>query len=116
MRLSLVAMCTVNSLACSASSEPAWSPWPCVSAIRLISLVDGAGADLLDRVERGMKARMDTKRKILEALGLKPLEPTLARIAAIKDKKALAAEFGHELRADVDALNSTNFETPVEGN
>jgi DNA-binding XRE family transcriptional regulator len=26
----------------------------------------------IDRVERGEKARMDTKRKILEALGLKP--------------------------------------------
>lgn len=47
----------------------------------------------------------------IEALGLKPLRPALARIAAIKDKKALAAEFGRELRADVDALNSTNFET-----
>ncbi|WP_372786702.1 M13 family metallopeptidase [Phenylobacterium sp.] len=47
----------------------------------------------------------------ISALGLKPLQPTLARIAAIKDKKALAVEFGHELRADVDALNSTNFET-----
>jgi putative endopeptidase len=47
----------------------------------------------------------------IESLGLKPLQPTLARIAAIKDKKALAAELGRELRADVDALNSTNFET-----
>ena len=47
----------------------------------------------------------------INALGLKPLQPTLARIAAIKDKKALAAEFGRELRADVDALNSTNFDT-----
>nr|MEA2797090.1 putative endopeptidase [Phenylobacterium sp.] len=47
----------------------------------------------------------------INALGLKPLQPTLARIAAIKDKKALAAEFGRELRADVDALNSTNFAT-----
>jgi putative endopeptidase len=47
----------------------------------------------------------------IESLGLKPLRPILARIAAIKDKKALAAEFGHELRADVDALNSTNFYT-----
>ncbi len=28
----------------------------------------------IDRVERGMKARMDTKRKILEALGLKPTD------------------------------------------
>jgi predicted metalloendopeptidase len=47
----------------------------------------------------------------IEALGLAPLKPKLARIAAIKDKKALAAEFGRELRADVDALNSTNFQT-----
>jgi putative endopeptidase len=47
----------------------------------------------------------------IEALGLAPLKPKLARIAAIKDKRALAAEFGHELRADVDALNSTNFQT-----
>jgi len=48
----------------------------------------------------------------IESLGLKPLRPTLARIAAIKDKKGLASEFGRELRADVDALNSTNFDTP----
>jgi putative endopeptidase len=47
----------------------------------------------------------------IDALGLRPLQPTLVRIAAIKDKKALAAEFGRELRADVDALNSTNFDT-----
>ncbi|MDB5444541.1 MAG: Metallopeptidase [Phenylobacterium sp.] len=47
----------------------------------------------------------------IERLGLKPLEPTLARIAAIKDKPALAREFGRELRADVDALNNTNFYT-----
>jgi len=47
----------------------------------------------------------------IESLGLKPLRPTLVRISGIKDKKGLAAEFGHELRADVDALNSTNFST-----
>lgn len=28
----------------------------------------------VDRVERGMSSRMDTKRKILEALGLKPTD------------------------------------------
>ena len=28
----------------------------------------------IDRVERGMACRMDTKRKILEALGLTPLD------------------------------------------
>jgi predicted metalloendopeptidase len=47
----------------------------------------------------------------IEKAGLAPLKPRLARIAAIKDKKGLAAEFGRELRADVDALNSTNFYT-----
>ncbi|HZZ67555.1 MAG TPA: M13 family metallopeptidase [Phenylobacterium sp.] len=54
-------------------------------------------------------AYLDEKK--IEALGLKPLQPTLVRIAAVKDKTALAAEFGRELRADVDALNSTNFYT-----
>ena len=47
----------------------------------------------------------------IEKAGLAPLQPRLARIAAIKDKKGLATEFGRELRADVDALNSTNFYT-----
>src|SRR5881409_2273407 len=32
----------------------------------------GVSTLTIDRVERGEKARMDTKRKILEALGLKP--------------------------------------------
>src|SRR5262249_22354755 len=32
----------------------------------------GVSTLTLDRVERGMSCRMDTKRKILEALGLKP--------------------------------------------
>ena len=54
-------------------------------------------------------AFMDTAR--IDKLGLAPLRPTLARIAAIKDKKALAAEFGRELRADVDPINNTNFKT-----
>ena len=31
----------------------------------------------VDRVERGMNCRMDTKRKILEALGLKPSDRKL---------------------------------------
>jgi DNA-binding XRE family transcriptional regulator len=32
----------------------------------------GVSTLTIDRVERGMSCRMDTKRKILEALGLKP--------------------------------------------
>jgi len=40
-----------------------------------------------------------------------PLEPHLRAIAAIQDKKALAFALGKTLRADVDALNNTNFHT-----
>jgi len=47
----------------------------------------------------------------IEKLGLRPLAPRLARIAAIADRKALAQVLGASLRADVDALNSTNFYT-----
>jgi endothelin-converting enzyme/putative endopeptidase len=47
----------------------------------------------------------------IEAKGLAPLDPHLKAIAAIKDKKELAAALGATLRADVDALNNTNFHT-----
>jgi len=47
----------------------------------------------------------------IEAKGLAPLKPDLDRIAAIKDKAALASYLGTTLRADVDALNATNFYT-----
>jgi putative endopeptidase len=48
----------------------------------------------------------------VEAKGLKPLEAHLREISAIKDKKELAFALGESLRADVDALNNTNFHTP----
>jgi len=47
----------------------------------------------------------------IEARGTAPLEPHLKAIAAIQDKKALAFALGKTLRADVDALNNTNFHT-----
>jgi putative endopeptidase len=47
----------------------------------------------------------------IEAAGLAPLRPTLARLAAVADKKALAAELGSQLRADVDGLNATDLYT-----
>ncbi|MBV9692748.1 MAG: M13 family metallopeptidase, partial [Alphaproteobacteria bacterium] len=47
----------------------------------------------------------------IEAKGLRPLGPDLSRIGAIKDKAALSSYLGGTLRADVDALNSTNFHT-----
>ena len=47
----------------------------------------------------------------IESKGLAPLAPTINRIGAIKDADALARELGGSIRADVDALNATNFET-----
>jgi endothelin-converting enzyme/putative endopeptidase len=48
----------------------------------------------------------------IEKKGLAPLRPHLDAIAAIKDKRELAHALGESLRADVDALNNTNFHTP----
>jgi putative endopeptidase len=47
----------------------------------------------------------------IEAKGLAPLKPHLAAIQAIHDKKHLARALGESMRADVDALNNTNFHT-----
>ncbi|MGB8539746.1 MAG: M13 family metallopeptidase [Acidobacteriaceae bacterium] len=47
----------------------------------------------------------------IESHGLKPIEPSLKALAAIGDKNQLARALGESLRADVDALNNTNFHT-----
>lgn len=47
----------------------------------------------------------------IEAKGLNPLKPHLDSIAAIGDKRDLSRALGETLRADVDALNNTNFHT-----
>jgi len=47
----------------------------------------------------------------IEAKGLAPLKSQLDAIAAIHDQKELARALGETLRADVDALNNTNFHT-----
>ncbi len=47
----------------------------------------------------------------IEQKGLRPLQPQLARIAAIGDRRQLARELGSTLRTDVDALNNTEFHT-----
>lgn len=48
----------------------------------------------------------------IEAKGMAPVKPALDEIAAIQDRAGLARRLGSQLRADVDALNNTNFETP----
>jgi putative endopeptidase len=47
----------------------------------------------------------------IEAKGLRPLQPKLDAIAAIHDRASLSRVLGTTLRADVDALNATNFYT-----
>ena len=48
----------------------------------------------------------------IEHHGLSALQPDLTRIAAIKTQQDLARALGLTLRADVDALNMTNYHTP----
>jgi putative endopeptidase len=48
----------------------------------------------------------------IEAKGTSPLRPHLEAIAGIRDKHELARALGESMRADVDALNNTNFHTP----
>lgn len=47
----------------------------------------------------------------IEAKGAAPLKPELARIAAIRTRSDLSRELGATLRADVDALNATDYYT-----
>ena len=47
----------------------------------------------------------------IEAAGAAPLKPELARIAAIRSRADLSRELGATLRADVDALNATDYAT-----
>ena len=86
-------------------------------------LTDRRVADLIQEAAKGSAPAGSDRRKIgdfyssfmdstaIETAGLKPLKPTLDSIAAIKDRKALAHFLGSTLRADVDALNNTNFYT-----
>jgi putative endopeptidase len=47
----------------------------------------------------------------IEAQGMAPLRPALARVSAVKSRKELAHLLGEGLRADVDPLNATQFHT-----
>jgi endothelin-converting enzyme/putative endopeptidase len=48
----------------------------------------------------------------IETRGTSPLKPMLSAIAALHNPQDLAHALGETLRADVDALNNTNFHTP----
>ena len=67
-----------------------------------------AGSDAA-RVKAYYQAFLDTS--AIDVAGLAPIKPELDAIAAIGDKQALASAIGATVRADVDPLNSTDFET-----
>jgi putative endopeptidase len=90
----------------------------------LDDLANKRTADLIQEAAKANAASGSPQRKIadlynsymdekaIEAKGLAPIKPHLDKIAAIRDKKELAFALGASMRADVDALNNTNFHTP----
>jgi len=80
-------------------------------------------ADLIEDIAKTTAPPGSNERKIgdfyasfmdeagIEAKGLAPLKSALDAVAAIGDKTTLARALGASVRADVDALNNTNFYT-----
>ena len=91
---------------------------------RLADISNKRTADLIEEIAKSNAPAGSEERKVadlfnsymdeagIEAKGTAPLKPHLDAIAAIHDKKELARALGETLRADVDALNNTNFHTP----
>ena len=91
---------------------------------RLDDLSNKRTAELIAEIAKSNPAPGSESRKVadlynsymdesaIESKGLSPLKPHLDDIAAIRDKQQLAHALGETLRADVDALNNTNFHTP----
>jgi predicted metalloendopeptidase len=82
---------------------------------QLAELVEGAAAGTatpgsdMRRVGDFYRSWVDTA--AIEAVGLAPLAPALARIEAIGNRQALARYMGSTLRADVDVLNRGDLQT-----
>jgi putative endopeptidase len=89
----------------------------------LTEVTDRRVADLIQQTAKADGAAGSDERKIgdyytsfmdssaIDAAGLAPLKPVLDTITAIGDRAALSRYLGSTLRADVDALNNTNFYT-----
>ena len=82
---------------------------------RMLSLIqESAEADPPPAGTPGKSAistRASWTKPAIESKGIAPLKPQLDAIAAIADRHDLARVLGRRLRADVDPLNNTNFET-----
>jgi endothelin-converting enzyme/putative endopeptidase len=90
---------------------------------KLADLSNKRTNDLIQEIAKSNPAAGSENRKIadlftsymdeagIEAKGMAPIKPHLDAVAAIKDKKQLAAALGRTLRQDVDPFNNTNFQT-----
>ena len=90
---------------------------------KLADLSNKRTNDLINEIAKSNAAAGSGERKVadlfnsymnesaIESKGMAPLKPHLDAIAAIHDKKELARALGETLRADVDALNNTNYHT-----
>src|ERR1700678_4722324 len=87
----------------------------------LADVVNKRVAAIIEEAAKSKPAAGSEKRKIadlyasymdekaIDANGMAALKPHLAEIASIKNQRELATALGRSLRADVDALNNTNF-------
>ncbi|HUA80441.1 MAG TPA: M13 family metallopeptidase [Dyella sp.] len=91
--------------------------------LQVYQLAEKQTAQLIRSTAQGHAAPGSNERKIadyyaafmneanIEKRGLESLKPELAAIDAIKTRDDLAGVLGSELRADVDPINATNFQT-----
>ena len=82
---------------------------------RIVKLIEGAAADKAANAEARKVADFYSaymNEAAIESAGLTALKPRMAKIEAIKDRAGLSRVLGEFLRADVDPLNATNFNTP----
>ena len=99
------------------ADRSSWSPDSVVGEEtnrRIVKLIEAVGADSKASGEHRQIADFYTAymdEAGIAARGIAPLRPALAKIAAMRDKAALTRALAATLRADVDALNDTNFET-----
>ena len=91
---------------------------------KLDDLSNKRTADLIAEIAKSNRPAGSATRKVadlynsymdeaaIEKKGMAPIKPYLDAVAAVHDKKELARALGQTLRADVDALNNTNYHTP----
>jgi putative endopeptidase len=78
---------------------------------RTLKLIQESGSSGADARKIGDFYSTFMDEAAIESKGIAPLKPRLDAITAIANRHDLARVLGSQLRADVDPLNNTNFET-----